>query len=174
MLSKVIDPKNPLYLDDSCSSETIDWEFGLNVPKKGTIAGSNCKEKDVGETKMLAVSDPDRGSGSPSNRKSIMNKRGKKKLLEFNVLDPDEIIDPASLNLESDSGIDDNDMDDSGSEDSYSSDDSSLQPYDLADDDSDLKKRISQLTDVVAALRKTDDPDGVSHYFPTLYIVASS
>ncbi|KAK4256981.1 hypothetical protein QN277_006633 [Acacia crassicarpa] len=161
VLSKVIDPKNPLYLDDSCSGEAIDWEFGLNVPKKGTLAASNCKEKGVDETKILTTSDPDKGSDYPSNGRISMSKRGKKKLLEFNVLDPDEIIDPASLNLESDSGVDDNDVDDSGSENSYSSSDSSLQPYDLSDDDSDLKKRISQLADVVAALRKTDDSDGV-------------
>ncbi|KAI9100148.1 hypothetical protein K1719_024366 [Acacia pycnantha] len=140
VLSKVIDPKNPLYLDDSCSGEAIDWEFGLNVPKKGTLAASNCKEKGVGETKILTTLDPDKGSDSPSNGRISMSKRGKKKLLEFNVLDPDEIIDPASLNLESDSGVDDNDVDDSGSENSYSSSDSSLQPYDLSDDDSDLKK----------------------------------
>ncbi|KAI9100209.1 hypothetical protein K1719_024427 [Acacia pycnantha] len=127
VLSKVIDPKNPLYLDDSCSGEAIDWEFGLNVPKKGTLAASNCKEKGVGETKILTTLDPDKGSDSPSNGRISMSKRGKKKLLEFNVLDPDEIIDPASLNLESDSGVDDNDVDDSG----------------------------------IAALRKTDDSDGV-------------
>lgn len=163
VLSKVIDPKNPLYLDDSCSGETIDWEFGLNVPKKGTLAASNCKEKGVGERKILTTSDPDKGSDSPSNGRISVRKRGKKKLLEFNVLDPDEIIDPASLNLDSDSGVDDNDVDDSGSENSYSSSDSSLQPYDLSDDDSDLKKRISQLADVVAVLRKTDDSDGVRH-----------
>ncbi|XP_054809149.1 uncharacterized protein LOC129311141 isoform X1 [Prosopis cineraria] len=161
VLSKVIDPKNPLYLDDSCSEETIDWEFGLNVPKKDILTASNCKEKGVESTKILSVSDPEGGSGLPSSSRITMSKKDRKKLSEFNVLDPDEIIDPASLNLESDSGIDDNDVDGSGSENSYSSSDLSLQPYDLSDDDSDLKKRISQLADVVAALRKTDDADGV-------------
>lgn len=161
MLSKVIDPENPLYLDDSCSGETINWEFGLTVPKKGTLAALNHTEKGAGETKLFTESDPKMGSDSPSDKGIGMSKKGKKKLLEFNVLDPDEIVDPASLNLESD--FDDDDNDDSGSEHSYSSSDSSLEPYDLSDDDSDLKKRISQLADVVAALRKTDDADGVSY-----------
>ncbi|KAF7834703.1 telomere length regulation protein TEL2-like protein isoform X1 [Senna tora] len=159
VLSKVIDPKNPLYLDDSYDGETIDWEFGLTVPKKGTLAASNCKENGVGETKISTVLDLERGSGSPSDKEIGKSKKSRKNLLEFCVLDPDEIIDPASLNLESD--FDDDDDDDSQSENSDSSSDSSLQPYDLLDDDSDLKKRISQLADVVAALRKTDDADGV-------------
>lgn len=161
VLSKVIDPKNPLYIDDSYGGETIDWEFGLTDRKKGTLAASNHKGKGVGETKISTVSDPERGSDSPSDKETGMSKKGKKKLLEFNVLDPDEIIDPASLNVESD--FDDDDNDDSGSENSYSSSDSSLQPYDLSDDDLDLKRRISQLADVLTALRKTDDADGVSY-----------
>lgn len=161
VLSKVIDPKNPLYLDDSCTGETIDWELGLNDLKKGTLVAVNHKEKGVDETKLFTVADLERGSDSPSGKEKATNKKGKKKLLEFNVLDPDEIIDPASLNTESD--FDDDDNDDSGSEHSYSSSDSSLQPYDLSDDDSDLRKRISQLADVVTALRKTDDADGVSY-----------
>ncbi|KAL5066980.1 hypothetical protein RYX36_017867, partial [Vicia faba] len=85
---------------------------------------------------------------------------GKKKLLDFNVLDPDEIVDPASLNLESDVN-DEDDGDDSGSENPYSSSDSSLQLYDLSDNDSDLKRKLSQLSYVVVALRKSDDADGV-------------
>ena len=59
--------------------------------------------------------------------------------MDFNGLDPDEIIDLASLNLESDDNHED--VDDSASENSYSSNDSSLQPYDLSDDDSDLKRK---------------------------------
>ncbi|KAI4343658.1 hypothetical protein L6164_010980 [Bauhinia variegata] len=101
-----------------------------------------------------------RDSDFSSNKGTDVSVKGKKKkLLEFNVPDPDEIIDPASLNLESFS--DDDDDDDSGSENSDASSDSSLQPYDLSDDDSDLKRKFSQLTDVVAALRKSDDADGV-------------
>lgn len=164
VLSKIIDPKNPLYLDDSCSGETIDWEFGFTVPKKGTLVASNCGEKGVEETKTSEVSGSDKDADFPSNKEKRVSVKSKKKLLNFDVLDPDEIIDPASLNLESD--INDEDDDDSASENSYSSSDSSLQPYDLSDDDSDLKRKFSQLADVVAALRKSDDADGVSHFLP--------
>ncbi|KAK7411048.1 hypothetical protein VNO78_02399 [Psophocarpus tetragonolobus] len=158
-LSKIIDPKNPLYLDESCSGETIDWEFGFTIPKKGNLAASNCEGKGVEGTKISTVSDPQRDSNSPFNEEKSIPVKGKKTFLDFNVLDPDEIIDPASLNLESDDNKED--VDDSASENSYSSSDSSLQPYDLSDDDSDLKRKISQLADVVAVLRKTDDADGV-------------
>ncbi|KAK7350685.1 hypothetical protein VNO77_09557 [Canavalia gladiata] len=159
-LSKIIDPKNPLYLDDSCSGETIDWEFEFTVPKKGTLAASNCAEKGIEGTNISTVSGPERDSDSSSNKEKSVSVKGESKLLDFHVLDPDEIIDPASLNLESD--IDnENDDGDSASENSDSSSDSSLQPYDLSDDDSDLKRNFSQLADVVAALRKSDDADGV-------------
>ncbi|KAK7282002.1 hypothetical protein RIF29_10458 [Crotalaria pallida] len=152
VLSKIIDPKNPLYLDDSCCGETIDWDFGLAVPKKGSL------EKGVEETKISLLTGPEKDSDSPSNKEKSISVKGKKKLLDFNVLDPDEIVDLASLNLEPDVSDED---DDSASENSYSSSDSSLQPYDLSDDDSDLKTKISQLADVVAALRKSNDADGV-------------
>nr|XP_027190289.1 telomere length regulation protein TEL2 homolog isoform X2 [Cicer arietinum] len=158
-LSKIIDPKNPLYLDDSCNEETIDWEFEFTGTKKGTPIASNSRKKGVEETQMPTVSGSEGNSDSLTNKEKGVSVTGKKKLLGFNVLDPDEIVDPASLNLESD--IDDEDNDDSASENSYSSSDSSLQPYDLSDDDSDLKRKISQLSDVAAALRKTDDADGV-------------
>ncbi|XP_014489992.1 telomere length regulation protein TEL2 homolog isoform X1 [Vigna radiata var. radiata] len=158
-LSKIIDPKNPLYLDDSCSGETIDWEFGFSTLKKGNLAASNCGEKGIEETKTSTVSGPERDTNSPSNKGKSTHVKGKKKLLKFNLLDPDEIIDPASLNHDSDDN--EEDVDDSASENSYSSSDSSLQPYDLEDDDSDLKRKFSQLAEVVAALRKSDDAEGV-------------
>ncbi|KAJ1396247.1 Telomere length regulation protein, conserved domain [Sesbania bispinosa] len=158
-LSKIIDPKNPLYLDDSCNGETIDWEIEFTVPKKGTLVFSNYQEKGLVETKISTVSGSERDFGSTSNKEKSISVKGKKKLLDFNVLDPDEIIDPASLTFEPD--INDEDEDDSASESSYSSSDSSLLPYDLSDDDSDLKRKFSQLSDVVAALRKSDDADGV-------------
>lgn len=165
-LSKIIDPKNPLYLDDSCNEGEIDWEFKSTVPKKGALAVSSCGEKGV----VSAVSGPERDLDSPSNKEKSVSVKGPKKLLDFNVLDPDEIIDPASLNLDSD--VNDEDDGDSASENSYSSSDSSLQPYDLLDDDSDLKRNFSQLSDVVAALRKPDDADGVCLLLPGYLLVA--
>ncbi|XP_027903299.1 telomere length regulation protein TEL2 homolog [Vigna unguiculata] len=158
-LSIIIDPKNPLYLDDSYSGEAIDWEFGFTILKKGNLAAANCGGKGIEETKTSTVSGPERNTNSPSNKGKSINVKGKKKLLEFNVLDPDEIIDPASLNHDSDDN--EEDVDDSASENSYSSSDSSLQPYDLEDDDSDLKRKFSQLAEVIAALRKSDDAEGV-------------
>ncbi|KAK2390956.1 hypothetical protein P8452_28149 [Trifolium repens] len=159
-LSKIIDPKNPLYLEDSCNEETIDWEFGFADPKKRTLSASNSRNIGVEETQISTVSGSESDSGSLPNKEKGISVKGKKKLLDFNVLDPDEIVDPGSLNLESDTNSEVDD-DDSASENSYSSSDSSLQPYDLSDDDSDLKRKISQLSDVVAALRKSDDADGV-------------
>ncbi|KAL1363769.1 hypothetical protein HN51_011952 [Arachis hypogaea] len=155
VFSKIIDPKNPLYLDDSCSGETIDWEFGFTALKK-----PNCGEKIVERTKSSELPSMDKDSDFPVNKEKSISVKVKKKLLDFDTLDPDEIIDPASLNLESDIDDDDDD-DDSASENSYSSSDSSLQPYDLSDDYSDLKKNFSQLIDIVAALRKSDDAEGV-------------
>ncbi|MED6212573.1 hypothetical protein PIB30_084738 [Stylosanthes scabra] len=149
VFSKIIDPKNPLYLDDSCSQETIDWEFGFTA------------RKIVEKTKTSELPSIDKDSDFPVNKEKSISVKSKKKLLDFDTLDPDEIIDPASLNLESDIDDDDDDDDDSASENSYSSSDSSLQPYDLSDDYSDLKRNFTQLTDIVAALRKSDDAEGV-------------
>lgn len=168
--SKVIDPKNPLYLDESCIGETIDWEFGLNKPEKGTLSTHDCTEKDINETKTLTISEPEKDLNYTRIDGKDKNMRGEnKKLSQFKVLDPDEIIDPATLNCESAS---DKDEDDDASENSDSSSDSSLQPYDLTDDDTDLKRKLSQLVDVVGALRKSDDAEGVCHWSSLMnYIV---
>ncbi|KAM7272284.1 hypothetical protein ACFE04_026947 [Oxalis oulophora] len=151
--SKVIDPKNPLYLDDIIADETIDWEFGLSNPK------TKSKSKLINEAQIssIAASENDM-SLSTNNGLASKVKAKSKKPFEFKLVDPDEIIDPATLN---DELVSDNDEDDNASESSESSNDSSLQPYDLSDDDTDLKRKFSQLVDVVAALRKTDDVDGV-------------
>ncbi|KAG6683870.1 hypothetical protein I3843_12G034800 [Carya illinoinensis] len=157
VFSKVIDPKNPLYLDDSCSGDIIDWEFGLATPDKGNLDASDCPEKDVLKSKASILA-PESDFNHTANRGISNNVKSKtKKLSEFKFVDPDEIIDPVTLNHEPVSDIDD----DNASENSESSSDSSLQPYDLLDDDTDLKRKLSQLVDVVGALRKSDDADGV-------------
>ncbi|XP_030937275.1 telomere length regulation protein TEL2 homolog [Quercus lobata] len=156
--SKVIDPENPLYLDDSCTGDIIDWEFGMPTPEKRNLDTSNCKQKDGHESKTSSSAQEKDFKYTAKNVISNNLKRKNKKLSEFKFVDPDEIIDPATLNNES---VSDKDDDDNASENSDSSSDSSLQPYDLSDDDTDLKKKISQLVDVVAALRKSDDADGV-------------
>ena len=160
VFSRVIDPKNPLYLDDSCTGEAIDWEFGLITSKEETLGTTDCTGKGIdvitSATRMLEKDlnhTADDGTGSKLKSKN-------KKVSEYEFVDPDEIIDPATLNYESVSDKDDNDSD---SENSDISSNSSLQPYDLSDDDTDLKRKISQLVDVVGALRKPDDAEGVSH-----------
>ncbi|KAI9173884.1 hypothetical protein LWI28_008063 [Acer negundo] len=155
-LSKVIDPTNPLYLDDSCTGDTIDWEFGLTSPVKGTLSTSTFTKKDLKETKTWMTSVPKDPNCKLKDGIDDNVKSRKKKISEFKSIDPDEIIDPATLNYELVSDQDD----DNASEDSDCSSDS-LQPYDLSDDDNDLKTKFSQLVDVAGALRKSDDADGV-------------
>ncbi|KAF5732191.1 telomere length regulation protein TEL2 [Tripterygium wilfordii] len=156
VFSKIIDPKNPLYLDDDFTRENIDWEFGLTGPEKGTLSASNYTETNADE---LRTSVPSVKEKDPTNDRIRLNLKGKgKKASEYKIVDPNEIIDPAILNYES---ISEEEEDDNASEISDSSSDSSLQPYDLSDDDSDLKRKFSQLVDVVGALRKSDDADGV-------------
>ncbi|XP_068642099.1 uncharacterized protein [Aristolochia californica] len=150
VFSRVIDPMNPLYLDDTCKEDPIDWEFGfttlhrkisdatLDEAKRSTSVA----EKEIVDTKKQAKQEATRASID-------------KEISEFRLVDPDEIIDPVTLNNEH---FDKDDDDESNSD---TSSDSSLQPYDLSDDDSDLKKKFSQLSDIIAALRKPDDRDGV-------------
>lgn len=161
VFSKVVDPKNPLYLDDSCGSDTIDWEFGFtSIEKRFSPAlPSVNKSKDEVETSSLHV--PEKEVISATQGKShISSKITNKKMANIKLVDPDEIIDPATLSYEHESDEED---DDNTSENSETASDSSLQPYDMSDDDVDLKKPLSQLVDIVGALRKTDDPDGVSY-----------
>lgn len=157
VFSKVIDPKNPLYLDDSCQEEAIDWEFGKATPSKGPPTATMLKVNENSDREIPHAVIPgneiqkneDNGISKDSTR--IQNK------VQFNLVDPDAVIDPATLN--NDSAFDEDDSD-NGSEDSGTSSDS-LKPYDLTDDDTDLTRKFSQLADVIGALRKSDDADGV-------------
>lgn len=155
--SKVIDPQNPLYLDDSCREEAIDWDFGLLTPEKRSLDRPTNIDGDKGSSTKVAAKVVLNTISASSTHDNVKSK--KKKPFGFESVDPDEIIDAASLNNE-----------DNASETSESSNDSSLQPYDLKDDDADLKRNFSQLVDVIGALRKSDDPDGVSSKFLYPYI----
>ncbi|CAN1239616.1 Telomere length regulation protein TEL2 homolog [Linum grandiflorum] len=149
VFSKLIDPKNPLYLDDSFVEGGIDWEFGLNKHVKETLA----------DTRTLTASNSvEESNYKTNNQPSKTSKCDNRRADRFKMIDPDEIVDPAMLNQESAA---DDDEDDVSSETSESSSDSSLQPYDLADDDADLKRKITHLADIVGGLRKSDDPDAV-------------
>ncbi|KNA11412.1 hypothetical protein SOVF_135530 [Spinacia oleracea] len=158
VFSKVVDPKNPLYLDDSCKEGNVDWEFG-SASSNSALNSKDRTSDNLKNTKTIdkGVHMKEQNHGDTHERESKSNP-GKKKPFGHKLVDPDEIVDPASLNDELLSG---EEVDDNASEDSEASSDSSLQPYDMTDDDTDLKKRISQLVDVVGALRKPDDADGV-------------
>ncbi|KAJ4823387.1 hypothetical protein Tsubulata_023429 [Turnera subulata] len=158
--SRVIDPKNPLYLDDSCNEETIDWEFGFGKPERGTLSNPSSTERNVCETPMIRSSEQEKDLNiTRMNGRGKKDKGASKTSSPFKLVDPDEIIDPATLNYDSSSDKDADD--DAASQNSDDSSDSSLQPYDLTDDDTDLKRKLSQLVDVVGALRKSDDAEGV-------------
>ncbi|KAI3933451.1 hypothetical protein MKX01_022030 [Papaver californicum] len=160
VFSKVVDPKNPLYLDDSCRGDTIDWEFGFAIMEKGISSSLNNVDKVKEKVEISSLSDPDKAVTNAARVKNQNTaKITNKKIASIKLIDPDEIIDPAALNFEQES---DGEADvDNTSENSETARDSSLQPYDMSDDDVDLKNPISQLIDIVGALRKTDDPDGV-------------
>jgi len=158
VFSKVIDPSNPLYLDDSCKEETIDWEFTTTNTDREASTISDGKETEINQDMGHSI------SVSGKAYKDTNNKNKHKALTELTLVDPDEVIDPATLNNEAASDGDTDNDDDYDSENSETSSESSLQPYDLSDDDTDLKKNFAQLIDVIGALRKSDDADGVSHF----------
>ncbi|XP_010545977.1 PREDICTED: telomere length regulation protein TEL2 homolog [Tarenaya hassleriana] len=147
VFSKVIDPKNPLCLDDTINEDTIDWEFGFKTTERTQSIESSTEKEDSNDL----------------SQKNEENKKGKrsKKISEYVLVNPDEIIDLASLNCKTDSDKDDGGDDDDASVNSDTSSDTSLEPYDLTDDDKDLGRKFTHLVDVVGALRKTDDADGV-------------
>ncbi|KAL7139542.1 hypothetical protein ABFS83_09G059400 [Erythranthe nasuta] len=156
VFSRIIDPQNPLYLDDSCQEETIDWNFGFGNRKEVPVTKALDNEKTDEKERPSTIESGKEIKRRENNGIGKISKAGKKETA-FNFIDPDEIIDPATLNIES--TIDEDESD--ASEDSETSSNSSLQPYDLTDDDADLKRKFSQLVDVVGALRKPDDVEGV-------------
>ncbi|XP_042040158.1 telomere length regulation protein TEL2 homolog isoform X1 [Salvia splendens] len=157
VFSKIIDPNNPLYLDDSCQDETIDWDFGLATPREvsatAIVLGEEKTQERESSSNQIAGNEIQK-----SGEKGVhVSKSRKNKESAFNIIDPDEIIDPAELNNEHTL----QEGSDYESDDSETSSASSLQPYDLTDDDADLKRKFTQLVDVVGALRKSDDAEGV-------------
>lgn len=129
VFSKIIDPSNLLYLDDSCRNEHIDWDFGF-APHKNSAIQKDCNDSAYVRHK---------------NRQSSL------KSSEQMLIDPYEFVDlPSEEN-----------GDEKASDNWDASSESSLLPYDLVDDDTDLKNNFAQLVDVVKALRKPDDPEGV-------------
>ncbi|CAH2064846.1 unnamed protein product [Thlaspi arvense] len=156
VFSRVIDPKNPLYLDDSFTGDAIDWEFELQTAEGRVRAITSSMGNEDGETKTSAsLTEVNDSNGRNKEKKS----RKSKEISHFVLADPDEIVDLATLNCETES--DGDDVDDNASLSSDNSSVTSLEPYDLIDDDKDLGKQFTHLVDVVGALRKSDDADGV-------------
>ncbi|CAA6664176.1 unnamed protein product [Spirodela intermedia] len=155
VFSRIIDPKQPLYLDDSFG-DVIDWEFGQKA-----LSSVSLIETPSGRESMTSS---ESNSGVSQKRHKGRNnnlERDDFRIPESRLLDPDEIIDPVVLYNESfqvQRGCVD---DDSLSGTSEGSSDSSLKPYDLTDDYTDLERKFSQLGDIITALRKPDDLDGV-------------
>jgi telomere length regulation protein len=150
--SKIVDPKNPLYLDDDCS-EHVDWEFGVLSSKRITAPS-----RDV---ELVNKSKPclreNRRHASEKKAKAIRHDiaDNRVKIVEIKSLDSDE-ISGAATNFEEHSDEESMNVD--------ASSDSSLEPYDLSDDDTDLQKSFTHLSDLAAALRKPEDLDGVSFH----------
>ncbi|KAK9673044.1 hypothetical protein RND81_12G142400 [Saponaria officinalis] len=153
VFSKVIDPNNPLYLDNSFKEENVDWEFGLATANP---TNRNSENKEIAAPSSNSVQKLEVDHEGESIRGRKVN-AAKKRSSKCKLVDSLDVIAPSTLN---DELLFSDEEDGNSSEDSEGSSDSSLQPYDLTDDDSDLKKKISQLVDIVGALRKTDDPDG--------------
>lgn len=150
--SRVVDPAKPLYLDDICC-ENIDWEFGLISPsKKPEANGISINSAEL----TNSIGHTEHGK----KQKNLKDKGGqsKIKILELRKNVTDKSVDTNCGH------VDDDEITDDESKHSEASSDSSLQPYDLSDDDTDLQKGFTQLADVSAALRKLDDPDGVSYF----------
>ncbi|RLM78317.1 hypothetical protein C2845_PM12G19440 [Panicum miliaceum] len=150
--SKVVDPKNPLYLDDNCC-ENVDWEFGVLSPKEI-------------KTPLHAVESENKPK-SRENKRNAGEKKAKAikpdvpdvraKIVEIKSVDCDQMSDTFTNGQFEEEECDEDSMNIDASS------DSSLEPYDLSDDDTDLQKKFSHLSDLAATLRKPDDPDGVEN-----------
>ncbi|KAB8087800.1 hypothetical protein EE612_012221 [Oryza sativa] len=152
--SKVVDPNNPLYLDDNCC-ENVEWDFGVLSPKEITAPS-----KDVELISKLKPSLPENKKHAGERRaKAIKHdtSENRAKIIEIKSLDSCETSGSAVNGHFEEEECDEEIMNIDASS------DSSLEPYDLSDDDSDLQKKFTQLKDLAAALRKPDDPDGVEN-----------
>lgn len=152
VFSKAVDPKNPLYLDDDCY-ETMDWEFGI-IPQP---------RRPTGAPRVTETSPGDPGSPLCKKENHTFTGRRNKDSIS-NISQNGTKFEESRLTDNQSSGDLPDEEDDDESKASEASDDSSLEPYDLSDDDTDLQRKVSQLADISAALRKPDDPDGVSYF----------
>ncbi|RZR85013.1 hypothetical protein BHM03_00011940 [Ensete ventricosum] len=159
VFSKVVDPKNPLYLDDDCS-EIIDWEFGF---KRKDVVTTYETIKDKLNATLSKDTEKDKLDATLSKVTESASHAKRLKDTKHHAVDGGKLI--SECRVDHCAGMPNNEHasaeedDDEGKNSDASSSDS-LEPYDLSDDDTDMKV-FSQLGDIAAALRKPDDPDGV-------------
>ncbi|URE26919.1 Telomere length regulation protein [Musa troglodytarum] len=159
VFSKVVDPKNPLYLDDDCS-EIIDWEFGF---KRKDVVTTDETRKDKLNATLSKDMDKDKLDATLSKITESASHAKRLKDTKHHPVDGGKLISECRVNHcagmpNNEHASAEEDNDEGKNSDASSSD--SLEPYDLSDDDTDMKL-FSQLGDIAAALRKPDDPDGV-------------
>ncbi|XP_019055253.1 PREDICTED: uncharacterized protein LOC104608983 isoform X2 [Nelumbo nucifera] len=80
VFSKVVDPKNPLYLDDSFNGETIDWEFGFSTQSRGISSSLNGKKEIHGDVKISSITGSNKEVDNADARINTKMKRKNKKL----------------------------------------------------------------------------------------------
>ncbi|THU46163.1 hypothetical protein C4D60_Mb09t02060 [Musa balbisiana] len=159
VFSKVVDPKNPLYLDDDCS-EIIDWEFGFK--RKDVITTDETRKDKLNATLSKDMEKDKLDATLPKVTESASHAK-RLKDRKHHAVDSGKLISECRVNHCA--GMPNNEHasaeeDDGEGKNSDASSSDSLEPYDLSDGDTDMKL-FSQLGDIAAALRKPDDPDGV-------------
>eukprot|EP00249_Psilotum_nudum_P015616 c25430_g1_i1 orf=372-3560(-) len=164
-LSVVINPSNPLFLDENDQMEDLcDWEeLGLDkmsrTKKEANLSPGLGHKEMPDKTKADDQSLNDQKLFDDVTRKK--EEKARKKRLAMEAYDPDEVIDLETY-------ITERHLDEETGTDSES--ETSLQPYDLSDDESDLErgKIPVQLSDCAANLRKRDEPDKVERALEVL------
>lgn len=148
--SLLIDQLNPLLLDEDDSVEDLsDWKVFGSCEPSSIITNSPAVNEDKDD--LVKNKEKEKDTKFVEDEKKV--KKAKRVLEPY---DPDEVIDLQTYKASDD-------------DDEWTSNDSesecSLEPYDLSDDESDLRqeKFPMQLRDCITNLRKGDDPDLVEN-----------
>ncbi|KAG8071319.1 hypothetical protein GUJ93_ZPchr0006g44720 [Zizania palustris] len=152
--SKVVDPNNPLYLDDNCC-ENVEWDFGVLSSKEIKAPSHDVELENKPKPSLCENKKPTGEKMVKAIKHDIPDNRAK--IIEIKSLDSCEMSGSALDGHFEEEECDEEIMDIDASS------DSSLEPYDLSDDDTDLQKNFTQLSGLATALRKPDDPDGVEN-----------
>ncbi|KAL5211677.1 hypothetical protein ABZP36_022524 [Zizania latifolia] len=152
--SKVVDPNNPLYLDDDCC-ENVEWDFGVLSSKEIKAPSHDVELENKPKPSLCENKKPTGEKMVKAIKHDIPDNRAK--IIEIKSLDSCEMSGSALDGHFEEEECDEEIMNIDASS------DSSLEPYDLSDDDTDLQKNFTQLSSLATALRKPDDPDGVEN-----------